>query len=634
VYGQFAEHLGHIIYSGLWAEHLYGRKFEVPFVHRVRHGLAAPWEPVGASGGTTYLRAPEPLGRFAVPQDDAHHAQAVVVAAEHEPGSRGIGQSEISIDAGVRYRFRARVRHTGAVVPLVVRLCGSRGRRVLAEARVEMPSITATRFGDNPDLNQLWMDDLSFAEVSCDLAPKEGADDGWLVLSFEPPVGEAATVWFDWVSLLPTHSPDGWHRDVVEHLAKLPVRLLKWPGGCMADAYDWRLGIGPRDKRHCAVDQAWAAWEENDVGTDELIALCRMTGAEPVIGVNAGSGDPELAAAWVEYCNGSPERGWGARRAANGHPEPYGVRYWVVGNEQWGWYERGNAEAESYATRYLAFAAAMRAVDPTIRLAAVGRCGAFNRTVLRLAAPAIDLLQIHHYVDGPKGSREDVAAAAEKVAGAASFDELFAQLRADLDAVPGAGHIRICLDEWGWGRAGHAGAMFLAGALNAIHRAGPFVEVAARAAVINVDGLLERDGESLRRTSAYEVFRAFNAFHHPASVRASCSRPEIIDVSALAEADASQWSTFLVNRSTISAKITLEDPPADGLTVLQLVAASHRPDDDTVSRNWSVGPRRPVRFEAPPLSLTCVGTAPSVGRTPHDRFGRGQRRPEASPRLD
>src|SRR5262249_26766091 len=134
----------------------------------------------------------------------------------------------------------------------------------------------------------------------------------------------------------------------------------------------------------------WAKPEPNLVGTDEFLQLCALLDAEPSITVNSRTGTPDEAAAWVEYCNGGAETEGGQLRAANGHPEPYAVRLWAVGSQSWA------LGPEDLARRQAAFAAAMRAVDPTIQLVAVGGNAAngasWDRAMLAEAADHLDIL--------------------------------------------------------------------------------------------------------------------------------------------------------------------------------------------------------------------------------------------------
>ncbi len=618
LYGHFTEHLANIVYDGLWSEKIFGRKFEAPMTSRARHEIAAPWEPFRAmiDEWTTYPRAPAPVPRFASPQRQAHHAQAVFVQPGNDGAERGLAQPDVVVDGGATYHFRGRVRRIGSAGSFRVALRARDGETIIAKATLEVPPITTTRFGPNPAPNQLWMDDLSWQEVSTTLTASASDEGGWLTLTFEPSTDEVNAWWFDCVSLMPADNVGGWHGNVVEELRTLPVQLLKWPGGCMADDYDWRYGIGPRDQRYGSVDQAWASWDENDVGTDEFIELCRLTGAEPVIGVNAGSGSPEMAAAWVEYCNAAPDTEWGSVRAANGHREPYAVRYWAVGNEQWGFFERGYAGPDAYAERYLAFAEAMRKVDPSITLVAVGNPGDFNRVVLQRCAPHLDLLQIHFYTPEVEVLPTDTEAAGRKIASARSFDELFRTVREDIATVDGAEHVRVCLDEWGWARAGHAGAMFVAAVMNAMHRAAPLVALAARAAVINVDGVLDRRGERVDRTPLFDTFRLYGLAYRPYAVRTEVEgdTSDRLDVSCLADPSTGCMTVYIVNRGSEPTVVNIDAPAlvlGAPVTVHEVVPGPDGARGPSVA-SMSTTPWSADR-ELPPLSLTVVRTG--IGET-------------------
>ena len=182
----------------------------------------------------------------------------------------------------------------------------------------------------------------------------------------------SGTVDLDCAKLFPTDAVCGWDPDVVRLLRELKVSVLRFPGGNFASGYHWKDGIGPVERRPEKPNPAWPEWEPNHVGVDEWLALCELIGAEPLICVNAGNGTPEEAAEWVRYCNDPETTEWGRLRAANGHPAPYNVRLWEVGNELWGSFQIGWAQSEEYGKRYAAFARAMKEADPTIELLAVG----------------------------------------------------------------------------------------------------------------------------------------------------------------------------------------------------------------------------------------------------------------------
>ena len=156
-------------------------------------------------------------------------------------------------------------------------------------------------------------------------------------------------------------------QDTLQLIQELHPPLIRYPGGNFASGYHWEDGIGLRGQRPRRFDKAWNAWESNQVGTDEYLDFCSRVGAEPLLVVNDGSGTPVEAAGWVAYCNEPAEGQQGQRRAENGHPQPYRVRLWGVGNEVWGRWQIGHTGPQAYAERLLDFIHAMRAVDPEIK---------------------------------------------------------------------------------------------------------------------------------------------------------------------------------------------------------------------------------------------------------------------------
>lgn len=182
-------------------------------------------------------------------------------------------------------------------------------------------------------------------------------------------------LWIGAVSVMPADHFHGMRRDVVDHLKTLKPGLLRWPGGCFAEYYPWQDGLLPVDQRPPVGPGQWRGllpdsddYDNHDIGTDEFLALCRELNCAPAITVRyGGGGSPEEAAAWVEYCNGGKETRWGKVRAERGHPEPYRVPYWFVGNEVWGMSLVGDKSVEACAVRSRHFADAMKKADPGIR---------------------------------------------------------------------------------------------------------------------------------------------------------------------------------------------------------------------------------------------------------------------------
>jgi len=191
----------------------------------------------------------------------------------------------------------------------------------------------------------------------------------------------------------------GLRKDVVEALHRIGPPVIRWPGGCFADAYHWKDGIGPADSRSRRPNIWWGGEDSNEFGTDEFLRFCKSVGAESYICMNMGSGSPEEAVSWLEYCNYAGNSSYAKQRAENGHPEPYGVKFWGVGNENWGC--GGFFDPVSYAWEYRRFAAYLKRIEPSIQLIACGHTSRdwnlkFMET-LRDHLFLIDHLSIHYY---------------------------------------------------------------------------------------------------------------------------------------------------------------------------------------------------------------------------------------------
>src|SRR5207249_5125807 len=173
----------------------------------------------------------------------------------------------------------------------------------------------------------------------------------------------------------PLSDARGFRRAVLAAARPLRVPVLRWPGGNFVSGYHWTDGIGPVDQRPRRRELAWDAEESNRFGTDEFIAYCRVLGTEPYICVNMGSGTMDEAQAWVEYCNGTGNTSWANLRRANGHSEPYRVRYWGLGNEMYGGWPSGIMTAHDYVTKARAVAVVLKLTDPTMPLVGGGQHG-------------------------------------------------------------------------------------------------------------------------------------------------------------------------------------------------------------------------------------------------------------------
>ncbi|MBI3974286.1 MAG: alpha-N-arabinofuranosidase [Chloroflexi bacterium] len=342
----------------------------------------------------------------------------------------------------------------------------------------------------------------------------------------------------------------GFRRDVVDAMKRLGVPNLRWPGGNFASSYHWEDGIGPRARRVPRLDLAWRAYEPNTFGTDEYIEYARKLGAAPYICVNTGTGSFEEAARWVEYCNISSKEfptHDALRREQNGHPEPYGVKLWGVGNEVYGQWQAGYASPQGYAGKCREFAHFMRAVDPSIKIVAVGADReAWDRAVLRTAGDAFDYISIHQYHGQP-----DYFA----TVGAAAYVERRLMMLADeidgaMKVLHRATPIQIAMDEWNvcdvaWGtgdvlpepvpgeyfevwdqKFALKDALFAAGVFHAMFRQCRHVTLANLAQMVNANGMLTTTTDDLLLTPIYHVFDLYANHSGPTAVRTSVAARE------------------------------------------------------------------------------------------------------------
>lgn len=173
------------------------------------------------------------------------------------------------------------------------------------------------------------------------------------------------------VSLMPADNIDGFRADVIALLKKLNSHLYRW-GGNFISAYDWRDGVGNRDLRAPRYEYAWECLEDNDIGTEEMIRFAQLINVELVMTVNTGFGDAFSAAEWVEYVNGDATSEMGKWRAANGHPKPYNIKKWCVGNESYGWWQLGHLPLSQYIIKHNMFVEKMLEKDSTLELIASG----------------------------------------------------------------------------------------------------------------------------------------------------------------------------------------------------------------------------------------------------------------------
>jgi alpha-N-arabinofuranosidase len=247
-------------------------------------------------------------------------------------------------------------------------------------------------------------------------------------------------------SLMPADNVKGWRRDTLALLRDLDAPIYRWPGGNFVSGYDWKDGIGDRDRRPPRKNPAWTGVEHNDVGIDEFLEFCRELGTDPYIAVNTGLGGVEAAAQEIEYVNGAADTPMGKLRAKNGHPAPYGVKWWGIGNEMYGDWQLGHMPLPEYIKKHNRVVEAMRAVDPAMKPVAVGAVGDWTREMMTHGAGHMELLSEHLYWQDTGDVPSHVAQA---VAGIRKVADAHRAYRRDLPSLRGK-DIRLALDEWNY----------------------------------------------------------------------------------------------------------------------------------------------------------------------------------------
>jgi alpha-N-arabinofuranosidase len=346
LYGQFLEHAGGLVQTGIWAEMLEDRKFYHPVTSKPPAAPAGPsWMRRGAPRRWTPVGTDEFVTMDAKRAYSGDHSPAIQLSPSE---ARGIQQSGLAVRKGKSY--------TGRIV-----LAGPAGASVkvtLEWGKAAGESQTVAISGVGPVYKKYPLRFL--AQGDTDDARLEIAATGTGALR----IGA--------VSLMPADNVEGFRAEVVAALKQLHSGVYRFPGGNFVSGYEWRNGVGDPDQRPTIWDPVWHYAQTNDVGTDEFMRLCRLLGVDAYITVNAGFGDAFSAAQLVEYVNGAATTPMGKWRAANGHAQPYNVKLWGVGNEPWGDYQLGAMSTEQFELKHNDFAKAMRKVDPSIKLIAGG----------------------------------------------------------------------------------------------------------------------------------------------------------------------------------------------------------------------------------------------------------------------
>jgi len=543
------------------------------------------WQPYGPGKVGTVSAAAEAL--------NGEKCREVV----SDGGETGLAQTPLAVRAGETYYGSLWARGEAAADGLVVRLLD--GTKTLAEK-------TLAKTGD------AWHD-LLF-----EFKPDAGCDNATIQVGLRG----KGRVWFDQVSLMAESSrkTGGFRPDLLKAIADLRPPVIRWPGGCYASLYRWKDGIGPQHQRVKYPRPMWDDVDVNSFGTDEFLRLCRAVGAEPLIVINIGMHDPKEnrssylrdACDWVRYCNGPAASEWGGVRAANGHPEPYKVRYWEIDNETW------RLAPDEYAAAVREFVPAMKKADPGIIVAACGSGGLgpagrgqeYNRAVIRDAAKHFDYISTHHY-ENPA----NYASGPERA-------EAFLRETGGIIAASANPGVRIYHSEWNAQSTDWRTGLYAGGLLNAFERLGDIVGMAGPALFLRHvsarawdNAFINFDHRIWFPAPNYVVMKLWRVHYAPLRVKMTGDAGPLSAVATKAE-DGKTLYLKAVNPTGEAAAVALvaKEGFAVGGASMQLVAADTLDARNTLDEPERIRPvaapvevlGQTVRFSLPRYSAAAV----------------------------
>jgi alpha-N-arabinofuranosidase len=578
-YGQFIEYLCDLVPS-MWADKLCDAGFEGLSPYTLLVYLKEtdfrqhPWYPTGATN----------RGKFELDTSTrVGGSSSYRIAAEEDvPCTLGIAQDGLALRQGVGCAFSIYLKEKGVRGPVRVRLHRERTEYAACEFR---PT-------------------AEWARYEARLVPTATDDRATISIEFHGP----GTLWLDSARLMPEDAIGGWRKDVVEAVRAMKPGVIRFGGSAVdvtkAGDFEWRDTIGDPDRRKAL--RAWGGLQPAGPGLEEIVQFCRLVGAEPLICVRVVGRTPRDAADQIEYFNGGPETPMGALRKKNGHPEPYRIKYWQVGNEQSG---------PDYERHLPEFCKAMKAADPSIELlSSYPRPG-----VIRGAGAWLDYVSPHHY----------------DCADLAGCEAELQSIRRRLSELAPGRKIRVAVTEWNT-TAGDAGprrarlwtlenALACSRYHNLIHRHCDLVPIANRSNLVNsfCSGFIQTDNHRLYKTPTYHAQKLYATMAGDRPLRIDAPLPplSIPDLSASLSADGKSVILFAVNdqREAVERPLDFSAFGRDGQAFEVWTLADTRKagepdatnsfaDPDRVvpvhSTRAAASPRFTYRF--PPLSLTVM----------------------------
>lgn len=416
IYGQFIEHLGRCIYGGIWAEMLEDRKFWYSIDDKDSF-----WKPL--DGTKVHMDTNSPfVGK--------HTPVATLEDDGDVPKSFGISQTGLAMKKGMKYTGYVWVKPSEGV------------HRVSVYIRYK-PNNDRTRFFTwvASKLDGYTKRD-GYTKLPFEWESPFDADDVTIEISA---VGKGSLA-IGTASVMPENNINGMRADTLALLKELNSPVYRWPGGNFVSGYDWKDGIGDRDKRPPRKNPAWKGVEHNDFGIDEFLVFCRYLGTEPYIAVNTGNGQVANALDELMYSNGPADSPMGKLRATNGHPEPYNVYYWGIGNEMYGNWQIGHIPVTEYVKKSNEFVEAFRKADPSIHVITVGNVGPWDEAFLPGTAAHTDSISEHFYTQTRNPVLDHVRLVPSAIKRIADAHRNYRKTMPELQGKD----IRIAMDEWNY----------------------------------------------------------------------------------------------------------------------------------------------------------------------------------------
>jgi alpha-N-arabinofuranosidase len=343
----------------------------------------------------------------------------------------------------------------------------------------------------------------------------------------------------------------GFRTDVVAALRRLKVPVVRWPGGCFADEYHWRDGIGPRAQRPVTLNSNWGGVAEtNQVGTHEFMDFVEQIGAEAYINGNVGTGSPREMAEWLQYLTSTQDTTITAERARNGHPAPWKIAYFAVGNETWGC--GGNMSPAHYADEFKQYATFLK-TPPGQRPLVIASGGhdsdtTWSDTLSAQVTEGMDAVSLHYYTL-PRDNWQHKGAAVgfpedewiSTLAHTLAMEDFVTANVAALQRHDPANKVALAVDEWGTWYDTEPGrdpgflfqqntlrdALVAAINLNIFHHHADRVRLAAIAQMVNVlQAMILTDGPKMVLTPTYHVFAMYRPFQDATSLPVQVQAPD------------------------------------------------------------------------------------------------------------